>query len=130
MARKNTIKLTRDTFEQKEDLMRLVLYTIIVPKGQGENISRILKANHVSATFYMIGEGTASSEAREILGSEDTKKDIVYALIGEEYVTDLKKEFDAYFLMNKRNRGIAYTTKLNAFMGVKLYKFFTQTVRG
>lgn len=117
-------------FETRQDLKKMLLYTIIVPKGQAENICRILKANKSSAQFIQVGDGTANSRVRDILGIDDTKKDVVYSLIREDAVPDLKRELDAYFAASKRNRGIAYTINLQSFVGVKLYKFFTQTVRG
>ena len=117
-------------FEKRDDIKKLVLYTVIVPRGQGENILRIFKANKSSAQFLMYGEGTATNAIREILGSEDTKKDIVYSLVREDAVPDIKKEIDVYFVASKKNKGIAYTISLTSIVGVKIYKFLTQTVRG
>lgn len=117
-------------FEKRDDIKKLVLYTVIVPRGQGENILRIFKSNRSSAQFLMYGEGTATNAIREILGSEDTKKDIVYSLVREDAVPDIKKEIDVYFVASKKNRGIAYTISLTSIVGVKIYKFLTQTVRG
>lgn len=117
-------------FEKRDDIKKLVLYTVIVPRGQGENILRIFKSNRSSAQFLMYGEGTATNAIREILGSEDTKKDIVYSLVREDAVPDIKKEIDVYFVASKKNKGIAYTISLTSIVGVKIYKFLTQTVRG
>ena len=117
-------------FEKRDDIKKLVLYTVIVPRGQGENIMRIFKANKSSAQFLQYGEGTASNAIREIIGAEDTKKDIVYSIVREDAVVDIKREIDVYFVASKHNKGIAYTISLNTIVGVKLYKFFTQTVRG
>lgn len=128
--KKESPKKEDPAFETRSDIKKLVLYTVIVPRGQGENIIRIFKANKSSAQFVQYGEGTASNAIRDILGSEDTKKDIVYSLIREDAVPDIKKELDVYFIASKRNRGIAYTISLTSIVGVKLYKFFTQTVRG
>ena len=128
--KKESTKKEDSAFETRSDIKKLVLYTVIVPRGQGENIIRIFKANKSSAQFVQYGEGTASNAIRDILGSEDTKKDIVYSLVREDAVPDIKKELDVYFIASKRNRGIAYTISLTSIVGVKLYKFFTQTVRG
>ena len=117
-------------FEERPDIKKLLLYTIIVPRGQSDNIARLLKANKSSAQFFQIGEGTASSRIREILDIEDTDKDIIYTIVSEEAAKEIKKELDVFFLVNKKNRGIAYTIPLTTLMGVKMYKFFTQTVRG
>ena len=128
--KKESSKKENPAFESRSDIKRLVLYTVIVPRGQAENIMRLFKANKSSAQFVQYGEGTASNAIKDILGVEDTHKDIVYSIVREDAVPDIKKELDIFFVASKKNRGIAYTISLNTFVGVKLYKFFTQTVRG
>lgn len=120
----------KEPFEKREDLKKLLFYVIIVNNGQGDNIRRILRSNHSSAQFTKIGEGTASKKVKTILNIEDSTKEIIYSLVNESAVPDIKKELDAYFAINKRNAGLAFTIELKTIMGVKLYKFFSQTVRG
>ena len=130
IAKKEVVEEERSAFEKREDIKRLYLYTVIVPRGQGDNIIRIFKANKTSVQFLQYGEGTANSDIKEILGIEDTKKDIVYSIVREDYIKDIKKEIDVYFVASKKNKGIAYTIPLNTIVGVKMYKFLSQTVRG
>lgn len=120
----------RESFEKRDDLKRLVFYVIIVNYGQSSNIIKLLKNNHSSAQFLQIGEGTATKQVRSILNIEDNTKEIIYSLLREEYVDDFKMELDAYFASSKRNAGIAFTIDLSTVVGVKMYKFLTQTVRG
>ena len=117
-------------FETRSDIKKLHLYIVIVPRGQGENIIKILKSNKSSAQFVQIGEGTATNSIRDILNIEDTSKEIIYSIIREDVFEDLKKEIDVYFIASKRNRGIAFSIPLTSIVGVKMYKFLTQTVRG
>ena len=117
-------------FESREDLKKLVLYTIIVPSGQGDNMVKLLKRKGSSAQFVRYGEGTASKQVLSVLHIEDTKKEIVYSFVREDLVPDIKAEIEAYFLSSKKNAGIAYTIDLNSIVGVKMYKFLSQTVRG
>lgn len=117
-------------FETREDLKKLLLYTIIVPNGQGDAVIRILKRKGSSAQFVRLGEGTASKQVLSVLHIEDTKKEIVYSLVREDLVPEIKVELEAFFLSSKRNRGIAFTIELNSIVGVKMYKFLSQTVRG
>ena len=128
--KKEVLEEERPAFETRDDLKKLYLYTIIVPRGQGEYILRVLKANRTSVQFLQYGEGTASNAIRGILGIEDTKKDIIYSIVREDAIPDIKKEIDVYFVASKKNRGIAYTVALTSIVGVKMYKFLTQTVRG
>ena len=128
--KKKVNKNDNPPFETRDDIKCLYWYTVIVPHGHGDNISKLLKENRCSAVFIQIGEGTATNEVRGILGIEDTRKDIVHALIREDAIKDAKEEIDAYFAASKRNKGIAYTIKLDSIIGVKMYKFLTQTIRG
>lgn len=116
-------------FEKNKDLKKLVLYTVIVNYGQGDNVLRIFKRNKSSAQFVATGEGTASKNVLDILAIEDNRKEIIYSVIAEDAINDIKAEIDAYFAINKRNSGIAYTISLSTVMGVALYKFLSQTVR-
>lgn len=117
-------------FEDREDLKRLVFYIIIVNAGQSDNIVKLLKSNHSSAQFIKNGEGTASKQIREVLGIEENKKEIIFSLLREDFVPDFKKELEAYFLSSKKNSGIGFTVDVNSVVGVKMYKFLTQTIRG
>ena len=129
-AKKKVEPEVQPAFETRPDIKKLVLYTIIVPFGQGDNIVKILKANKSSLQFVQIGNGTATSSIRDILNVEDTRKEIIYSIVREDAVNDIKKEIDVYFVASKKNKGIAYTIPLTSIMGVKMYKFITQTVRG
>ena len=120
----------KQPFEERPDLKKLKFYIIIVNYGQGQNIVKLLKANHASAHFVQFGEGTATKQVRNILASEDNRKEIVYSFLREDLVNDFKKDLDAYFASSKRNAGVGFTIELDTIVGVKLYKFLTQTVRG
>ena len=117
-------------FEDREDLKTLLLYIVIVNYGQGSNVIKLLKSNHCSMATVQVGEGTANKQIRNILAIEDDRKDIVYSFIREEYIDECKRELEAYFAASKRNAGVAFTIKLNSIIGVKMYKFLSQTVRG
>ena len=130
---KRNVKKTEEKkqpFEERPDLKKLKFYIIIVNYGQGQNIVKLLKANHASAQFVQFGEGTATKQVRSILAIEDNRKEIVYSFLREDLVNDFKKDLDAYFASSKRNAGVGFTIELDTIVGVKLYKFLTQTVRG
>ena len=130
VTKKQPSEPTKEAFEDRPDLKKLVFYMIIVNFGQGDNIIRLLKNNHSSAQFTQTGEGTATKQIRAILSIEENRKEIIYSLIREEYVPDIKRELEAYFAASKKNAGVAFTIDLDSIVGVKLYKFLTQTVRG
>lgn len=117
-------------FEKREDLKKLVLYTIIVPYGQGDTVVKLLKQKGSSAQFVRVGDGTATKQILSVLHIEDTRKEIIYSFLREDLVPEFKIELEAFFLASKRNRGIAFTIDLDSIVGVKTYKFLSQTVRG
>ena len=120
----------KQPFEERPELKKLKFYIINVNYGQGQNIVKLLKANHSSAQFVQYGEGTATKQVRSILSIQDNRKEIIYSFIREDFVNEFKKDLDAYFASSKRNAGVGFTVELNTIVGVKLYKFLTQTVRG
>ena len=121
---------TTPPFENRLDLKQLYLYIVVVPRGQADAASRILKEHKSSAQYIQVGEGTTKRKVNDILDIEDTKKDVLYSLVRDDELAGLKKDFDAYFDSGKKIMGISFAIELNSFIGVKLYKFFTQTVRG
>lgn len=132
MAEIHEIKnaVNKHSFEARPDLKKMVFYTVIVDRGQSDNILRIFKASKSSFQLVQFGEGTATSEFKNILGVEENEKDIVYSIVREDVVPEIKKELDSYFESSKRTKGVAYTISLDSLIGVKMYKFLTQTVRG
>lgn len=124
------IKEKEDLLENRKDLKKLIFYVVIVNYGQSNNIVKLFKNNKSSAQFIQMGQGTATKDVLDILDIEDNRKEIIYSLIREDCVEDVKKEIEAYFAISKKNRGIAFTVALDSIIGVKMYKFFSQTVRG
>lgn len=120
----------KDSFESRPDLKNLVFYTVIVNRGQSDGIIKIFKNTKSSFQLIQFGEGTSKNQFKTILGAEETDKDILYSIVREDIVPDIKREIDAFFATSKRNIGIAYTISLKSLVGVKMYKYLTQTVRG
>ena len=60
----------------------------------------------------------------------ENRKEIIYSLIREEYIPEIKRELEAYFAASKKNACVAFTINLDSIVGVKIYKFLTQTIRG
>lgn len=126
MARKKNTN--SPLIENNPNLKKLGLYIAIVDYGQSDNVIRIFQRYNSSMQFIQNGEGTAIKAVRDILGLEDNRKEIVFAFVTMDKVEDLRNELNAYFFSSKKNRGIAFTVKLNSLIGVKLYHFLTQTV--
>ena len=126
MARKKTTKPA--LVEENPRLKKLALYLAIVDYGQSDHIIRIFQRYNSSMQFIQNGTGTAVKAVRDILGLEDNRKEVIFAFVTLDKVEEIKNELNAYFFSSKKNRGIAFTVKLNSLIGVKLYHFLTQTV--
>ncbi|MCR5332726.1 MAG: hypothetical protein K6E11_01735 [Bacilli bacterium] len=107
---------------------KLLLFITIVGKGQAQPVTRIFERGGSSAQFIQRGEGTATKEIYDILGVEDNDKDIIFSFISEDKIPDVKKELEAFFAANKRNRGIGFSIALSSIIGVRVYQFLANTV--
>ena len=123
-------KKVKISYDKANEIKPLVAYFAIVDQGNANAIVEIFRRAGSTASFIQMGRGTASKHVRDILGIEDNRKEIVYSLVREDYAEDIQKELSAYFMSAKRNKGVGFSIKLNSIVGVKLYKFFTQTIRG
>lgn len=127
----NTVKKKlpiQKPFEEKNDLKKVVFFVTIVNGGISDNIVKLLQNCGVNTSFIEKGNGTASRAVLDIMGIADNKKDIVMSLTSEDNVPLIKEELQIFFNAAKRNRGIGFSIKLDSMVGVKLYKFLTNTL--
>lgn len=122
----NTKKIT-NSYEKTNEIKPLCLYVTIVNRGQANAIVSMFQRVGSSAQFINVGTGTASRNVLDILGIEDNEKEVVYCFIKEELVPEAKKELEAFFAINKKNKGIGFSIKLTSIIGVKLYRFLTNS---
>ena len=115
-------------FEEKKDLDKLYVYFTIVNAGVADSVVRVFEEMGCSVSFIQNGTGTASEEVKKILHIQDSRKEVVISIIRESRLEDIEKELAAFFLASKRNKGIAFATKMDAIQGVRLYKFLSQTL--
>ena len=65
---------------------------------------------------------------RDILGIEDNGKEIIISLIPNERIEEAKNELEAFFKVNKRNRGIGFSIPMTSLIGMKVYQFLTDKI--
>lgn len=107
---------------------KLLIFVTIVGHGAGTPVTKLFERYGASAQFVQRGEGTATKEINNILGIEDNEKDIVFSFVTEDVVPEIKKELEAFFVINKRNRGIGMTLPLSSIIGIRVYQFLANTV--
>ena len=115
-------------FEEKKDIDKLYVYFTIVNAGVAESVVKVFEDMGCSVSFIQNGVGTASEEVKKALHIQDSRKEVVISIIRESRLEDVEKELAAFFLASKRNKGVAFATKMDAIQGVRLYKFLSQTL--
>jgi len=124
-AKKTVVK---KKFEEKANLKKLLFFVTIVNDGIADNVVKLMENCNCNTSFIEKGNGTANRAVLEILGVTDNKKEVVFSLISEDIVDTVKQELDIFFQAAKRNRGIGFSIKVDSVIGVKLYKFLTNTL--
>lgn len=115
-------------FEDKPDLARLLLLIVVVDIGVSKSVEKLLQNLGSSMQFTHNGRGTASREILNVLGVVDNSKGVVNAVINEDIWDDIKKELNIFFMASKKNRGIAFTVPFSSVVGVRIYKYLSQTI--
>lgn len=128
LFKKKNIDNTPKLVEQQQDLKQLVVFITIVNHGLAGPITKIFQRLGSSAQFIQRGNGTASKEIRDILGIEDTGKDIILAIVKKDNVAEIKPELEAFFKASKYNRGVGFSISMTSIIGVKLYQFLADTL--
>lgn len=118
-----------ENIPQNSELVRLSMFITIVNRGQGNYVAKIFESEGSNAQFIQYGEGTAQKEVRDILGIEDKTKEIVISLIDNTKIENAKKELEAFFIVNKRNRGVGFSIPMTSLIGMKVYQFLADSSR-
>ena len=122
------VSKTEQSFEKTNEIKKLCLYVTIVNKGQANAVTSLFQRMGSALQYVEVGTGTANKNVLDILGIEDNAKEIVFALIKEELVKDASRELQAFFMASKKNKGIGFKVDLTSMIGVKLYRFLTNSL--
>ena len=121
-------KTKKELEVQTPDFKKLSMFITIVNRGQGNYVLKLFEAEGSNAQFVQRGEGTAQKEIRDILGIEDNSKEIIISLIRNDKIENAKKELEAFFRVNKRNRGIGFSIPMTSLIGMKVYQYLTDSI--
>ena len=115
-------------FEEKSDLQKLYLFTVVVEQGVANTVIKLLQDLGSSAQFIHNGRGTAPSEVLGILNATTDRKAIINAFVSEDKLPTIKEEVAIFLKMSKKNRGIGFAVPLSSIQGIRMYKYLTQTI--
>ena len=127
--KKKEPKKTNKQVAKENETKKLSVFITIVNQGQGSYVTKIFEQEGSNAQFVQIGEGTAQKEIRDILGIEDNSKEIIFSLIPNNKIESAKKELEAFFKINKRNRGVGFSIPMTSLIGMKVYQFLADSNR-
>lgn len=123
ILRKNK-SLPKDVpFEKRDDIKKMSFFVTIVNHGQSAAVVKLFQNAGVSAQFIETGHGTADKKVLDILGIADNRKEVIFSIIKKEAIPEMKKELEAFFAVNKRNKGIGFSIDMTSIIGIKVYQF-------
>ena len=115
-------------FEERSDLEKLYLYTIVVEQTVANSVIKLLQNLGSSAQFIHNGRGTAPSEILNVLNATVDKKAVINAFVSEDKVPAIQEELTLFFKVGRKNRGVAFAVPLSSLQGIRMYKYLTQTI--
>lgn len=128
ITKKQPIIPEKKKFEDRPNLSKLYLYVTIVNSGLGKSIIKLFESIGCSAQFVNVGSGTASEQVKKVLNITSNQKEIVFSIVRETSLETVEEEIGAFFVVNKKNKGIGFAIPLTSVMGVRVYKFLSQTM--
>lgn len=96
------------------DIEPLELMIAIIERGRGEAIARLFPADETPLTLVLLGRGTAESELLDLLGLEQTQKDIVLTLMPQSVSGPFLDHMARSLHMTRPGGGIAFTVPLTS----------------
>ena len=128
--KENKVTKTADSSNLPDEMEKLSVFVTIVPKGQSVYLLKLYKYVGCNIQFIQRGEGTAQAEIRDILGLDDNGKDVILSIVPSSRADELANELDAFFSFSKKNRGIGFSIPMTSIIGLKMYQFLTDGIRG
>ena len=115
-------------FEEKPDLQRLFLLTVVVEQPVANQVVKLLQDLGSSAQFVHNGRGTAPSEIMGILNASVDRKAIINAFVSEDKMQVITEELGIFLGLSRKNRGVGFFVPLSSIQGIRMYKYLTQTI--
>ncbi|GAB6179857.1 P-II family nitrogen regulator [Desulfotomaculum defluvii] len=98
---------------------RYELLCVIVNYGLGSKVIKTAKENGISGCTVFLGKGTIKSHILELLGLNDTRKEIVFMITDSNSSHEAFKALNKKFKFEKHNHGIVFSTSVSNLLGVR-----------
>ena len=129
MLRKNLIKKTQSekktttTYEKREHVQSLSLFFTIINRHQAQYFVKAYQDVGCSLSIIMYAHSMPPVEILQLLGPDETKKDIIMTVTRTEYLPQLKQIAADRFKISNVSKGIAFAIPIDAVSGIAVYKF-------
>lgn len=124
----------KDKFKDKEEKPgiapltsnRLELLFVVVNRQKASFYSDLLLSFGINMEFKVFGEGTVTSEMRDIMGfSSNSEKTLIIGIIREDMVQRALETLEEKFRTIRNGKGIAWTVSMTSVIGVSVYSFLS-----
>lgn len=96
-------------------MLSQILFITVVDRGHAEALLKQMQAFSVGGGVVVLGEGTISNPWLEILGLNESQKDIIFLPIPAGFEDSLHQLMRKEFKLHKRHRGISFSLPLSHF---------------
>lgn len=110
--------------------VKLKLLFTIVDRSKGDFYLSALEGYDVNMQTVIYGNGTAPTEALNLLGLNDAKKAIIISCVKENKVKEIMAAYEDKYFKTKNGKGIAFTIPVSSVIGVMVYKFLVNLTEG
>ena len=91
------------------------LFISVLNRGKAEQVLSEMRIFGLTGGVVLLGEGTVSNRFLEILGLEETQKDIVILPIEEKYENAVHEMMLENFNIDRKRSGIAFSIPMSRF---------------
>ena len=113
--------------KQRLDSRRLYMLFAVIPRKKGPFYIDYLHSFEVNFQTHFLAKGTASAEARSLIGLENSDRLLICAIIREDRIKEALEGLEEKFASIKNGKGIAWTVPLLSVIGASTYGFLSNT---
>lgn len=121
--RSSAINKPLPPFEEREKVQSLSLFFTIVNRHQAGYFLKAYEEVGASMSLVLYAHSMPPVEILQLLGPDETKKDIIFTVARSEYLPKLKQIAAERFKISKVAKGIAFAIPIDSVSGIAVYKF-------
>ncbi len=107
-------------------MQELCLLNVIVMRDQSEQLLRFFSAHDVETVMSLLCEGTAGKKLLDLLGLEETEKELFYAMTTRSRAKKLMKAMVSEIGLDMPGGGVAFITPVSSLAGASSLRYLTE----